>query len=94
MSKVLRARDRLHLQRNREQTSEGTRPHMRQCLILNYTRRKYADLKLRMTAHEELFDMLRTMPDADAHEVLQRIKAGLQPDDILRLIRDGNLLMQ
>jgi hypothetical protein len=51
-------------------------------------------LKLRMTAHEELFDMLRTMPDSDAHEVLQRIKAGLQPDDILRLIRDGNLLMQ
>jgi hypothetical protein len=47
-----------------------------------------------MTAHEELFDMLRTMPDSDAHEVLQRIKAGMQPDDILRLVRDGNLFMQ
>jgi hypothetical protein len=47
-----------------------------------------------MTAHEELFDMLRTMPEADTYEVLQRIKAGMQPDGILRLIRDGNLLMQ
>jgi hypothetical protein len=63
-------------------------------LTLNCMQRKYADLKLRMTAHEELFDMLRTMSDVDAHEVLQRIKLGMQPDAILRLIRDGNLLMQ
>jgi hypothetical protein len=46
-----------------------------------------------MTAHEELFDMLRTMADADATEVLQRIKSGIQPDHILHLIR-GNLLVQ
>lgn len=38
--------------------------------------------------------MLRSMSDSESLEVFQRIKSGTCPEDMLKSIRDGNLLMQ
>lgn len=34
------------------------------------------------------------MPDPESHAILQRIKAGIGPEEILRLVHDGDLLIQ
>ncbi|KAF2656565.1 hypothetical protein K491DRAFT_767645 [Lophiostoma macrostomum CBS 122681] len=57
-------------------------------------RQKHEDLRKKQTAHEELFDLLKTMPETDAMDVLHRIRAGGDAQDILNHVKEGNLLMQ
>ncbi|KAF2008697.1 hypothetical protein BU24DRAFT_429269 [Aaosphaeria arxii CBS 175.79] len=57
-------------------------------------KRKYEELERQRSAHEELFEMLRSMSEQESYSVLQRIRAGANPESILNQIRDGNLLMQ
>ncbi|CAN9446427.1 unnamed protein product [Alternaria alternata] len=47
-----------------------------------------------MTAHEELFELLRSMPEADANEVFRRARSGDRIEEILDYVKNGDLLMQ
>ncbi|KAF1946113.1 hypothetical protein EJ02DRAFT_299510, partial [Clathrospora elynae] len=51
------------------------------------TKRKHVDL-------EELFELLKSLPDDDASELLWRIRAGVDPRDIVETVHHGNMLMQ
>ncbi|CAG5188986.1 uncharacterized protein ALTATR162_LOCUS12079 [Alternaria atra] len=57
-------------------------------------RKRYEDLKTRMTAHEELFELLRSMPEPEAKEVFQRARSGDKIEEILAHVKNGSLLMQ
>jgi len=57
-------------------------------------KRKYEELREKRSAYEELFDLIKTMSEADSIDVLHRIRAGGNVQDILNQVRDGNLLMQ
>lgn len=43
---------------------------------------------------EEIFDLLRKLPDQDAKDVLQRIRSGIDPAIILNNIQNASLLIQ
>ncbi|CAN9267296.1 unnamed protein product [Alternaria alternata] len=47
-----------------------------------------------MTAHEELFELLRSMPEPDAREVFQRARSGGKIEEILAHVKNGSLLVQ
>jgi hypothetical protein len=51
------------------------------------TKRKHQDL-------EELFELLKSLSDEDASELLGRIRAGVEPRDIVETVTHGNMLMQ
>lgn len=57
-------------------------------------KRKYEELRDKRSAYEELFDLIKTMSEADSIDVLHRIRAGGNVQDILNQVKDGNLLMQ
>lgn len=51
------------------------------------TKRRHQDL-------EELFELLKSLPNEDASELLARIRAGMDPKEIVDSVRHGNMLMQ
>lgn len=55
---------------------------------------KYEELKMRHSIHEELFEMIKTRPESEMIEALQRIKRGTKAADLLEQLRGGPLLMQ
>ncbi|KAI1842379.1 hypothetical protein JX266_011420 [Neoarthrinium moseri] len=57
-------------------------------------RRNYDDLRNRATAHEEIVELLKSLPDQEAHHVLQKIRAGTDITSILSHIKAGDLLLQ
>ncbi|PTB68119.1 N-terminal fungal transcription regulatory domain-containing protein [Trichoderma citrinoviride] len=57
-------------------------------------KRGYRDLRQRTSVHEELFELLRNLPDREADHVFKRIRDGADVNTILNLIRAGNLLLQ
>jgi hypothetical protein len=56
-------------------------------------RRRYEDLKGKRTAHEELFDMLSTMPEHDAADVFRRIRSGANAEALVRHVQEGSLVL-
>lgn len=50
-------------------------------------RRKHEDL-------ETLFDMLKTLPQSEAEQLLVKIRAGEDVGDLVEQVRGGNLLVQ
>jgi hypothetical protein len=42
---------------------------------------------------EELFNLLKSLPDEDASELLGRIRDGVAPRDIVETVRHGNILV-
>ena len=73
---------------------ETTQPNRHPTQNTDTEKQKYEQLKGRMSAHEELFGLLKTIPEREALHVLQRIRAGGKIKDIVAHIRDGNLLLQ
>ncbi|ETS83860.1 hypothetical protein PFICI_05736 [Pestalotiopsis fici W106-1] len=57
-------------------------------------RRSYSQLRDHATSNEKILDLLRTLPDKEAHHVLQRIRSGTDISAILSHIHDGDLLLQ
>ena len=51
------------------------------------TKRKHQDL-------EGLFELLKSLPEDNASEILGRIRAGVEPRDIVETVTHGNMLMQ
>ncbi|KAE8847633.1 hypothetical protein PTNB85_01476 [Pyrenophora teres f. teres] len=57
-------------------------------------KRKYQQLKEKRTAQEELFDMLQNMPEKDAANVFNRIRAGANAEAIVQHVQEGSLVME
>lgn len=64
-------------------------------------KRKYADLESQLVKSKEtnktllqLFDAIKSRPAGDADAIVQRIRAGVAPDSILRHVHAGDLLLQ
>lgn len=51
-------------------------------------------MKNDLTEMQELVDYMRVKPLPDVAEVIRRIRAGEEPCRVLRLVRDGDLLLQ
>jgi hypothetical protein len=47
-----------------------------------------------VSCHEELYTLLKTRSQAEANEMLRRIRAGVDVETILRYVKDGDLLLQ
>lgn len=50
-------------------------------------KRKHADL-------EEIFELMKTLPDKEAAELFGRIRAGVEPRDLVEQVHHGNALVQ
>jgi hypothetical protein len=61
---------------------------------LQATKRRFDDSQRTIEDYEELFRMLATRPLRDAEKILERIRQGVDVDEILRGVRDGDLLLQ
>jgi len=57
-------------------------------------KRKYHELEDSKIPYEELFDMLKIMPERDALGVLYRIRAGDDIGTIITHVKEGDLLLQ
>jgi hypothetical protein len=77
--------------------------HGSECLYASATRsetnaqalkRRYEESLDESGVYRDLFGFLRTLPEAQATEVLHRVRAGASADTILRQIQDGDLLLQ
>jgi hypothetical protein len=83
----------------------GERPSCDKCVsrgsVCCYTetearqvRRKYEDLRNKRNAYEELFELLKALPEQETTEVLRRIKAGVDVATLVNHAKDGDLLIQ
>lgn len=57
-------------------------------------KRKYDALHAENEAYAELFDLIKTRPDDESQEILRCIKMGSDVMDVLRRIKEADLLMQ
>ncbi|KAK0726762.1 hypothetical protein B0T26DRAFT_737695 [Lasiosphaeria miniovina] len=57
-------------------------------------KRKYADLENQTNVYENIYKILATRPESEVAAILRRIRAGEQPEAILRHVRHGDLLLQ
>lgn len=57
-------------------------------------RRSYHDLQDRSKDHEELIELLKTLPDQEAQFVLQKLRSGSGISAILNQVKAGDLLLQ
>lgn len=57
-------------------------------------KRNNTELQARTSVRDELFDLLQTLPDVDAQDLLQRIRAGNNMASFLRQFKAGDLLLQ
>ncbi|EEU40043.1 uncharacterized protein NECHADRAFT_11983, partial [Fusarium vanettenii 77-13-4] len=56
--------------------------------------RNHHDLQGRATVHEEIFNLLKTLPERDAQEILTRIRSGIDVQTVLNQVKAGDLLLQ
>ncbi|KAI0161186.1 hypothetical protein GGR52DRAFT_164583 [Hypoxylon sp. FL1284] len=71
-----------------EYTTLPTETHLRA------QKRKLTDLEIRCQAHEDLLGILRSRPDNETSQVLQRLRMGEDVQAIVRAVHDGDLLLQ
>ncbi|KAL6172325.1 hypothetical protein ACJQWK_01492 [Exserohilum turcicum] len=57
-------------------------------------KRKHDALQAENEAYAELFQLIKTRPDYESHEILRRIRTGSTVKDVLRRIKEADLLMQ
>ncbi|GAB1312659.1 Zn(2)-C6 fungal-type domain-containing protein [Madurella fahalii] len=57
-------------------------------------KRKFDEIRDRVSAQEELYALLRTRDQTEVNEILRRLRAGSDVESILRYVRDGDLLLQ
>jgi len=57
-------------------------------------KRKYDALQSENEAYAELFNLIRTRPDNESYEILRRIKMGTDVRDVLKHIKEADLLIQ
>ncbi|GAB1321084.1 hypothetical protein MFIFM68171_11294 [Madurella fahalii] len=57
-------------------------------------KRKLTELSEREATYQQIFDHLRSRPEAESHEIVKRIRSGGDPESILRHIEEADLLLQ
>ncbi|KAK3301844.1 uncharacterized protein B0T15DRAFT_563508 [Chaetomium strumarium] len=57
-------------------------------------KRKLSEVHDRETTFRQIFEHLRDRPETEVGEIVKRIRNGTEPEQILRYIRDGDLLLQ
>ncbi|KAI9679711.1 MAG: hypothetical protein M1822_007317 [Bathelium mastoideum] len=57
-------------------------------------KRKYDELQSQQTIYEELYELVRSKPEKEALELYHRIRAGDDAESILKLVKEGDLLLQ
>ncbi|KAL6699759.1 hypothetical protein J3F84DRAFT_361663 [Trichoderma pleuroticola] len=95
--------------RKQKTKCSGDRPTCSRCIQRNsechYTtqpgetesqarRRGYKDLQRITTVHEELFDLLRKLPDQEADHIWDKIRNGEEAMSVLNYIKTGSVLLQ
>jgi len=58
-----------------------------------YTETENTQTKRKHQHLEELFELLKSLPDKDASEILGRIRAGVEPREIIEAVSHGNMLV-
>ncbi|KAI8959471.1 hypothetical protein F5Y11DRAFT_301730 [Daldinia sp. FL1419] len=71
-----------------EYTTLPTETHLRA------QKRKLTDLELKCQAYEDLFGIMRSRPDEETIQVLQRLRMGEDVQTIVKTVQDGDLLLQ
>jgi hypothetical protein len=57
-------------------------------------KRKLSEVHDRETTFRQIFEHLRDRPETEVGEIVKRIRNSTEPEQILRYIRDGDLLLQ
>jgi len=57
-------------------------------------KRKYDQLQAGHSPFQEIFQLLRTLPELETQSLVAKIRSGADADSIIRTVRAGNLLMQ
>lgn len=57
-------------------------------------KRKYESLQEERTAQQHVCELLRTRPEAEAMSIFRRLQGGERPEDIMRHVQHGDLLLQ
>ncbi|CBX92637.1 predicted protein [Plenodomus lingam JN3] len=77
---------------------DGERPRCCECTAresaCQYTETESTQTKRRRADVEELFELLRTLPEESAFELLARIRAGADTRELVETMQYGNLLVQ
>ncbi|KAI1135321.1 hypothetical protein F5Y05DRAFT_421511 [Hypoxylon sp. FL0543] len=71
-----------------EYTTLPTETHLRA------QKRKLTDLEIKCQAYEDLFGILRSRPDEETFQILQRLRTGEDGLTIVKAVQDGDLLLQ
>ncbi|KAI1381121.1 hypothetical protein F4677DRAFT_460363 [Hypoxylon crocopeplum] len=71
-----------------EYTTLPTETHLRA------QKRKLTDLEIKCQAFEDLFGILRSRPDEETAQILQRLRTGEDVQTIVKVVQDGDLLLQ
>ncbi|KAI1417867.1 hypothetical protein F5Y13DRAFT_32660 [Hypoxylon sp. FL1857] len=61
---------------------------------LRAQKRKLTDLEIKCQAYEDLVGILRSRPDEETSQVLQRVRTGEDVQTIVKAVQDGDLLLQ
>ncbi|KAI1382785.1 uncharacterized protein F4822DRAFT_96676 [Hypoxylon trugodes] len=71
-----------------EYTTLPTETHLRA------QKRKLTDLEIKCQAYEDLFGIMRSRPDEETAQVIQRLRMGEEAQTIVQAISDSDLLLQ
>ncbi|KAF2031963.1 hypothetical protein EK21DRAFT_87575 [Setomelanomma holmii] len=84
--------------RSRKTKCDGDRPNCHECVSrdseCHYTETETALLKRKHEDLEELFSMFRNFPEQEANDLLARIRAGMEPSQLVEQVKHGSVLMQ
>lgn len=56
-------------------------------------KRRRAEDPSQASAFEEVFHLIRTSPPSVAEQLIQRLRNGMNPDDLVKFVKDGDLLV-
>ncbi|KAH9865695.1 hypothetical protein J1614_009282 [Plenodomus biglobosus] len=77
---------------------DGDHPKCSECTAresdCQYTETELTQTKRRRADVEELFELLRTLPEESAFDLLARIRAGADTRDLVETMQYGNLLVK
>jgi hypothetical protein len=57
-------------------------------------KRKFDALQAENEAYAELFNLIRSSPDSESHNLVRRVKMGSGVEDVLKRIKEAELLVQ
>lgn len=58
------------------------------------TKRKHRELQAKYAAHDELYELLASRSEAESLDIVRRIKSGVSIEDLIKYVKDGDLLLQ